>query len=332
MKKLFWLLLFSALVLGPARAADPVTVTDDPLVIGGGARPLGMGRAFAAVADDADAIFINPGGLGSLKAPQAMAMFTNLLGGEIYYSEYCGAIPADFGAVGIGYISTGVNHIPSFVNSTEVFTDYYDSVVAFNYSSSLARFFRYAENVYAGCNLKVYSRGFSGYYNQASSGFSGDLGIKYVMSPYLNFAVARQNFIPVSLGAGIKTGSGIEEALGGITKVAAAFKPKPLGGKVLIAADLDIPAQSGQPATGHLGSEWKMSPYVSLRAGLDQSIDAATASGTSMNLTLGTSFHYGGFRMDYAFHPYYNDPALATSYFSFSYAGAPWFAMKGQVE
>ncbi|HVN67215.1 MAG TPA: hypothetical protein VMT55_02510 [Candidatus Sulfotelmatobacter sp.] len=332
-KKLFWLLLFCALSLGSAAAADPINVTDDPLVIGGGARPLGMGRAFAAIADDADAIFINPGGLASLKAPQAMAMFTNLLGGEVYYSEYCGAIPADFGAVGIGYISTGVNRIPSFIDpTTEVFTDYYDSVLAFNYSSALARFFQYAENVYVGCNLKIYNRGFSGYYNQAASGFSGDFGIKYIMSPYLNFALARQNFIPVSLGAGIGTSGAVEEALAGVTKIATAFKPKQLAGRLLIAADLDIPSQGGQPATGHLGSEWKISPMVSLRAGFDQSIDAATASGTSWSPTLGTSFNYAGFRMDFAFHPYYNDPTLATSYFSFSYAGASWFAMKGKVE
>jgi hypothetical protein len=321
------------LFLGSAAWAAPIAVTDDPLVIGGGARPLGMGRAFVAVADDSDAVFINPAGNGSTKTPQAMAMFTNLLGGDVYYTELCGAVPANFGMVGIGYISTGVNKIPSQVGSSEVYTDYYDSVLAINYSSALGRFFRYSQNVLVGINLKIFSRGFTGYYTEASSGFSSDIGLKYLLTPYLYFGLVRQNFIPISLGAGIRTGGGgVEEALAGVTKFGAAVKPKPLDGKLLLTADVDIPAQSTRPLTGHLGCEWKISPNVTVRGGADQSQDTSVASHASWNYTLGTSLSFGGFRMDYAYHPYYNDPELATSYFSFSYTGEPWFALKGRAE
>jgi hypothetical protein len=307
-------------------------VVSDPLTVGGGARPIGMGRAFGAVADDADAIFINPAGLGQMKRPQATAMFTNLLGGDVYYSEFCGAIPSVFGSFGVGYITTGVNQIPTLVGSQEVLTDYYDSVLAFNYSSGLSRFFQYADNVFMGCNLKLFNRGFTGGLNQTSSGFSADFGLKYIVSPYLNLALVRQNFVPFSLGAGLHSTGGLTEALASSTNLSLAAKPVPFNGALLLTADVDLPAQSGRPVTSHLGSEWKATPNVSLRAGLDQSLDSAAPSGASWNPTFGTSFSYGGFRMDYAFHPYYNDPALATTYFSLAYTGEPWLALKGRVE
>ncbi|OGC03726.1 hypothetical protein A2276_07710 [candidate division WOR-1 bacterium RIFOXYA12_FULL_43_27] len=92
-----------------------VGITDDAMTIGGGARPIGMGRAFVAVVEDADAPFINPAGIAGIKGPSAMAMYTNLLD-EIYYREYSGVVPAVFGTVGAGFISTGVTGIPTIVN------------------------------------------------------------------------------------------------------------------------------------------------------------------------------------------------------------------------
>ncbi len=328
-RHIYLALVLCVLVCTNAVTASVIGVTDDPLTIGGGARPLGMGRAFGALAGDADAIFINPAGAASLKQPQAMAMFTSLLAGTVYYSEYCGALPADFGAVGVGYITTGVNGV--IIGTSEIETDYYDSVLAFNYASPMSRFFRYGENILVGINLKVFSRGFSGGVNQSSSGFSSDLGLKFVASPYLNFGLVRQNFVPVSLGAGIQT-SGGQEALAGETKVCVAAKPVPFDGQLTLAGDFNIPAVSADPATAHLGAEWKATPDFYLRCGLDQSLDAASPTGTSWNPTIGTSILYSGFRLDYAYHPYYNDPALAVSYVSLSYTGEPWVTLRGRTD
>jgi len=320
------------LLAGNSAWATFIGVTDDPLTIGGGARPIGMGRAFGAVADDADAIFINPAGLATMKRPQAMSMFTSLLGGDVYYTEVCGAIPTSFGAIGVGYISTGVNQIETTINLQPVITDYYDSVLAFNYSSGLSRFFRYADNVFLGLNLKIFNRGFTGGLNDASSGFSADFGIKYIISPYLNFGLTNNNFLPFSLGAGLRSTGGLEEALAAQTRLAAAVKPAPFDGKLLLTSDIYLPAQSSRPITQHYGCEWKATPNVSLRMGMDQGLDIAGPGKTSWNPTFGTSLYYAGFRMDYALHPYYNDPSLATSYFSFSYTGDPWLALEGRVE
>jgi hypothetical protein len=325
------LIILSLFLFYPANAAV-VGSTGDPMTIGGGARPIGMGRAFTAVADDADAPFLNPAGIAGLKGPQYMAMFTNLLE-DIYYKEYCAAIPTPNGTFGFGYISTGVNGIPTPISSTEIVnTDYYDSLFLLSYSTPLARYLKYGNNVFMGINLKVFSRGYTGGYNAYASGFSSDFGLKVILSPNLSLGVSAQNFLPVSLGGVVRLSSGAEESLAGITKVGIAARPKQFDRKLLIAFDTDIPSQSGRPLTSHLGIEYKPIEYLAIRAGADQSVDAATAVKTSWSPSYGVSLGYSGLRVDYAYHPYYNDAALASSYVSLSYIGDPWYAMRSTIE
>jgi len=314
-------------------AAAVVGSTDDAMTIGGGARPIGMGRAFTAVSDDADGCFINPAGTAGLKGPQAMTMYTNLLE-DIYYREYSVAIPTSFGTFGMGYITTGVNGISqqTTITGESTNTDYYDSLFLVSYSTPLGRFFQYWNNVFAGINFKVFNRGYSGGTNQYASGFSSDFGLKAILSPYLSLGLSAQNFLPVSLGGVIRLNSGAEESLSSITKVGIAIRPAPLNRTLLIAVDTDFPAQSSRPVTSHLGIEWKPNNLMALRAGMDESIDAATATRKSWSPAYGISFGYGGLRIDYAYHPYYNDPGLATTYVSLSYIGQPWFALKGRAE
>lgn len=334
-----WRLLNLTLVIGhltllllwPAQAV--VTgPTDDPLVVGGGARPLGMGKAFTAIADDADALFINPAGLAGLKGPTALAMFTNLLG-EIYYLEYCGAIPAPFGTLGLGYITTGVNQIPTTNDQGQVVsTDYYDSLLLLSYSTPLGRYFGYGRNVFVGANYKIFNRGYSGGINLFAAGQSFDLGIKVIVSPYLSFGIARTNVLPVSMGGVLSYSTGIEESLSGVSKIGLAVKPVYFAGKLLLAGDLVLPAQSTRPVTAHLGAEYQLARFIAARAGLDQSVDTANNAGTNWDPTFGLSLGLAGFRIDYAYHPYYNDPELATTYISLSYVGEPWLALKGGPE
>jgi hypothetical protein len=306
--------------------AEVVGSTDDAMTIGGGARPIGMGRAFTAIADDADAAFINPAGLGSLKGPTAMAMYTNLLG-EIYYNEFCGAVPTPNGTFGLGYITTGVSDIPTGA----IHSDYYDSLLTLTYATPLANYFNYGKNVFIGANYKIFNSGYSGGINNFATGMSADLGVKVVVNPHLAFGLNRQNFLPVSMGGVVRLSSGVEESLASMTKIGVSIKPVPWP-KLLVALDADLPAQTGRPVTRHIGMEWKENQYITVRGGLDQSVDPGTAGLTSWNPAFGTSISYAGFRVDYAYHPYYNDASLATTYVSLSYVGPSWFALKGTVQ
>jgi hypothetical protein len=132
------------------------------------------------------------------------------------------------------------------------------------------------------------------------------------------------------MGGVIHLSAGEEESLAGITKLGIAVKPT-VQEKLLVSADIDLPAESGRPTTAHMGFEWKENKYFTFRGGLDQSVDPATASHTSWNPALGASLNYFGLRVDYAYHAYYNDPGLATQYVSLSYIGEPLFSLKGAV-
>ncbi|MBI5699819.1 hypothetical protein HZC35_05945 [Candidatus Saganbacteria bacterium] len=326
MKRYFPIVCFLLFVFCNLSQAAVIGSTDDAMTIGGGARPIGMGRAHVAIVEDADAPFINPAGLAAIKGPQAMSMFTNLLG-EVYYSEVSGAVPTQNGTVGVGYITTGVNNIPTAGTPT----DYYDSLLLFSYSVPLGRFFNYGRNVFLGANYKIFNRGYTGGVNQYATGQSADFGMKVILSPNLSLGFCRQNILPVSMGGVIRLSAGAEESLASLVKIGAAIKPTVLP-KVVIAIDSDLPQQTGRPVTSHLGVEWEANDYLMLRAGADQSVDPGSTGLASWNPSYGTSLGYKGFRIDYAYHAYYNDPALATHYVSLSYIGAPWYALKGRTE
>lgn len=65
-----------ALLLLAGTASAQVTINSSPNPVGSGARALGMGGAFVAVADDATAASWNPGGLTQLERPELGAVYS----------------------------------------------------------------------------------------------------------------------------------------------------------------------------------------------------------------------------------------------------------------
>ncbi|MFA4906625.1 MAG: PorV/PorQ family protein, partial [Candidatus Margulisiibacteriota bacterium] len=94
-------------------AGDPGTTVADFLNVGIGARASGMGDAFVGIADDASAIYWNPGGLSQLKRPEAMGMYTIWLADTSYQFVGC-AQPSPYGtfAGSISYFAFG--NIPGY--------------------------------------------------------------------------------------------------------------------------------------------------------------------------------------------------------------------------
>jgi hypothetical protein len=83
------------------------------LRIGVGARALGMGEAFVAVADDASAPYWNPAGLVNLAERQVLFMHAEQFGDAINHDFISFAMPLDEeGAVGVSVIRMGVDNIP----------------------------------------------------------------------------------------------------------------------------------------------------------------------------------------------------------------------------
>jgi|GEM_PF-594896 len=293
---------------GAPRAASP---TEDLMKIAAGARPMGMGKAFVAVADDGNSPFLNPAGLAGIKSWQFTSMYVNILDGDVPYTVLSGSYPFDIGNVAVGLISTGVSEIPSPTPTGFNYFDYYDRIFFLSYASSAEKILR-MKNIYWGGNFKIFSKGFTGSESNSGFGLNMDLGLKYFHSEWLTLGANLQNFLPTK----ITWSSGAEDEIPLLLKVGGAVKVLENG--AVLAADMDFALGSAAGTLWHLGAEWPLNEMFSVRGGLDQI--ASAASQVSTNPTMGLGFAYRGFKLDYAYHPYYESSVDTTHYISFSYS------------
>ncbi|MFH1576417.1 MAG: PorV/PorQ family protein, partial [Candidatus Margulisiibacteriota bacterium] len=94
----------------PALALEQAGQDIAVLKAGVGARPLGMGGAFTAVSNNADAPYWNPAGLGFIDYNEITSMQTKLsTDADHYYLSY--VRPAFGGTLGISWIQVGLGNI-----------------------------------------------------------------------------------------------------------------------------------------------------------------------------------------------------------------------------
>ncbi|MEW6555839.1 MAG: PorV/PorQ family protein [Elusimicrobiota bacterium] len=103
----FWIVIlhFTFCILHFAEGSGPGTTSANFLKIGIGARPVAMGEAFVAVADDANTIVHNPAGLAQLSQKEFSAMHLEYFQ-NIKYEALSYLQPFKFGTAGIslGYL------------------------------------------------------------------------------------------------------------------------------------------------------------------------------------------------------------------------------------
>src|SRR5476649_1335624 len=81
---------------------------------GWGARPVGMGGAFTAIADDSNAPLYNPAGLVQVERDEASAMYADLFTGQTIYA---GNDTAHLSESYLAYASHPIDHVGSFALS-----------------------------------------------------------------------------------------------------------------------------------------------------------------------------------------------------------------------
>lgn len=179
-------LILTLLCVGAAFAAF-----DD---MGIGARPLGMGGAFVAVADDANAAMHNPAGLGYITVAKAGFTHVRMFSGVVNYN-YAGIV-LPLGAAG----SFGV----SYGRLGEESGIYSENSVALSYSN------RILESLSLGANLKMLNTSFDDsslwvasnpYFadKTSASGFTLDLGVLMKPVAGLSIGISGENLIPADI-------------------------------------------------------------------------------------------------------------------------------------
>jgi len=295
------------------------------MAIGGGARPLGMGGAFAAVASDASTVYWNPAGLSGIGARQALAMHSERFGGLVNFNFGAYTQPTELlgpereAAWGLGLIHLGVEDL--IVTSHLELVDYdgdgsVDDLVDKSGNllddAAIAALPRESDNSFAlfgsfatatgwgriGGTLKlIYSDAIAG---ESSVGIGIDLG--YLRRDFLFDRLDVGAKLQDATGTYISWSTGTNEFITPMLKVGAAYTlvSESMNGALLLAADADIYFEDRRTASQfwiegmgtdlRLGAELQFQERVMVRGGLD-----------AENPTAGAGVRVGILGFDYAY-------------------------------
>jgi len=331
--------LIILMLCGTAVFSDDLKTTLDISTIGMGARPIGLGGAYAGLADDASAIFINPAGLGLQNRISFVSMSTQVMTFVDY--QVAGLVyPTEWGVFGVGYIGatspagnytymSGTTTVEegsiSYANQLFIFSYGYD--LTDQMGGELYAFEGQTARLSLGADIKYLSQGFSGALRDApnASGFDADLGVMYSPASYLTFGAVMQNMYRGKEGESITWTTDEKETLPTTYKLGVSYL---VLDNVTLLLDSDIPARNEQKIAFHAGTEWRVMPMLTLRIGADQREESVTDTNPETQLvaryTLGVGLSFAGFRFDYAYKqdPVFNE--LSTNYFSLCYIGNPF--------
>ncbi len=250
--------------------------TDSIFAAGTGARPLAMGGAFSALANDSSACFYNPAGLENNEKQQIAFLHYPLLADTLYNSITYSFPILDFGAIGVALYRVSTHNIQAYDSSDFAL----DEIKYEQYKATIAYAKRVSGRFIIGVGINIIS--FS-MLNVNAYGFGADFGAIYELFDFLSVALTSRNLVNPSL-----TLQTMEETLPReyIAGIAVKIPVNPIN--VYIVSDICLP----QDANLKIKSGIELSGFdlLSLRAGYDG--DA---------LCFGAGINFMGASIDYAY-------------------------------
>jgi hypothetical protein len=252
-----------------------------------------MGKAFTAVADDAQAGYFNPAGLFQLNAQEVILAHSQLYGARLEYVSYC--VPTrEMGTVGLAVVNFGAEGIDSRTPQNSHFQDYVFAENAYiaSYAYNPLSFLGF------GASLKMISKNIAEY-SDVSVG--ADVGALLRWPGPLSFGVVLQNGLEPRIRL-----SHVEDVYPRTVRAGVAVRL--LGGRGVIAVDGVMPlVYEVEKGTGfqtdrfvphpvaHGGVEFQLVPGVLYqRVGFDP-------NEVSVGLGIHKSWGKMGLGADYAF-------------------------------
>jgi outer membrane protein OmpA-like peptidoglycan-associated protein len=246
---------------------------------GDGVRPTGLGRAFVAVADDANAINWNPAGLVLMDRYEITTMFSSLFAGfdgrlygdarDVLGYSYVGvAIPVD---PTVGYFGASWAQFGSAL--------YHENTFVVGYARTLTY---EGESLHVGANLKIMSWDVTaGTYSPAmgKTGFTADLAALYPLPEKFMLGIAVENIIPANVGVDTY------EEVPRIFRLGASWRQdlQPLGSvvdNILVSTEFNNRSYAQNTNTLHLGVEsWFFDGLAAARMGVNSTEFTISLSG-----------------------------------------------------
>lgn len=274
-------LLVVLLLASPALGAETAAFLD----IGVGARALGMGGAYTALADDANALYWNPSGLAKLEKREFTASHAELFEStRLDFLAYAHPTSQGTFAAGLTYLSQGkLEGRDSLGRRTEGY-DASDAALSLGYARKL-------DVVELGATVKYLQSHIAG---TQAQGVAADVGAKRAFDRVIVGAALR------NLGPGLKyqdqrNDLPLRLALG------AAYRFE--GGHAAAAEAVNGPRGAGTDAS--FGGEFQAFKSVFLRGGYTTRTAITGGSGfdVARGLTLGLGFRNEKWSLDYAVLP-----------------------------
>lgn len=297
------ILICAALLILPSEVGA-TKYAGEFMALGGGARAMGMGSAFLAVADDATAVFWNPAGIasfGSLVCEptswQAVLMHSERFGDLIDYNFFSAVFPLGSGksAWGLSIIHMGISDIRVIPlrdgmignsDGDDIFEPDRGEYLNFDYrdfplesANDVAILFSYAQRISlgsAGANVKIIRN------NQVAGASSLGIGLDLGFvrrDVWKNLAVGAK--LQDATGTYIGWSTGAKEFIYPALKIGIAypFDFPSFSSKLVLAVDSDFRFENRRSgaqfwigkasADFHVGLELRMRDLVSLRGGYD---------------------------------------------------------------
>ncbi len=302
MKKGIYLLLILLLPSIPLKVLG-AKYAGEFLYLGVGARPLGMGGAFVAIANDLTAGYWNPAGLVQIRGRGVAGMHAETFGQLLNhdYLSYSRPIAGPSAtAIGVSLIRLGGGGIkltavphPNLPPDT---TENRPYVVKETGHADYTLFFTYAaergQDLSWGANAKLIYRKLA---DNSAFGLGTDLGVLFTQG-HLRFGLNLQDATTTFLA----WDTGEKESILPTLKLGAALGVEALRGSLTLATDVDLRFEgrktSAQRWLGnvsgdfHLGGEYTYREIISFRIGSDQG-----------NLTAGLGVMVKRFQVDTSF-------------------------------
>jgi len=277
------------LILPAAASEEGTSAGLAFLKLGVGARAIGLGDAYTAVAGDASSVYWNPAGIVNVENVDVTLMHSEWFQ-DIRY-EYVGGVQS-FGdyAIGLGIVGLYMDDLERRVGPTAEPIGHF-GVFDFAFTGSYAR--RLSDHLDVGGSVKYLHEKID---EDAAKGVAFDLGGHYRVPGFegLTAGVAVVNLGPQMKFIEEEFNLPVMYKLG----VAVDVPVESLNGRVLIATDAVMPAEGNTKL--HFGIEYEFADMLALRFGYRTGWD-------NQNVSAGLGVKVRNFRLDYAVVPFYSE-------------------------